>query len=52
MPRFDLIDEFTTAYVPNTGSSGPIKPKSKSSWAGKLVSVAALAVVMAVALGF
>ena len=52
MPRFDLIDEFTGAYVPNAGSSGPIQPRPKSAWTGKLVSVAALAVVMATVLGF
>lgn len=52
MPRFDLIDEFTSAYVPNAGSSGPIQPRAKSTWTGKLVSVAALAVVMATVLGF
>jgi hypothetical protein len=52
MPRFDLIDEFTSVYVPNAGSSGPIQPRAKSNWTGKLVSVAALAVVMATVLGF
>ncbi|MEE4238561.1 MAG: hypothetical protein V2I51_17710 [Anderseniella sp.] len=52
MPRFDLIDEFTSVYVPNAGSSGPIQPIAKSTWTGKLVSVAALAVVMATVLGF
>jgi hypothetical protein len=51
MPRFDLIDEFTSAYVPNVGSSGPIQPTAKSTWTGKLVSVAAVAVVMATMLG-
>jgi hypothetical protein len=51
MPRFDLIDEFTSVYVPNAGSSGPIQPRAKSNWTGKLVSVAALAVVMATVLG-
>ena len=50
--RFDLIDEFTSAYVPSAGSSGPIQPRTKSNWTGKLISVAALAVVMAAVLGF
>lgn len=52
MHRFDLIDEFTSAYVPNAGSSGPMQPKTKFTWTGKLVSVAAIAVVMAAVLGF
>ena len=52
MPRFDLIDEFTSAYVPNAGSSGPIQSRANSNWTGTLVSVAALAVVMAAVLGF
>jgi len=52
MPRFDLIDEFTSAYVPNAGSSGSIQPRAKSTWTGKIVSVAALAVVIATVLGF
>ena len=51
MPRFDLIDEFTSAYVPNTVSSGPIQPRAKYTWTGKLVSVAALAVVIAAVIG-
>jgi len=52
MRRFDLIDEFTSAYVPNAGSSAPIQPRTKFTWTGKLVSVAAFAVVMASVLGF
>ena len=52
MPRFDLIDEFTSAYVPNAGNSGPIQPRAKYTWTGKLVSVGLLAVVMAAILGF
>jgi len=51
MPRFDLIDEFTSAYVPKAGSSDPTQPRTKSRWTGRLASVAALAVVLAVVIG-
>jgi hypothetical protein len=52
MPRFDLIDEFTSAYVPNVGRGGPIQSRAKSAWTGKLLSVTALSLVLAAIFGF
>ena len=46
MPRFDLIEEVTSVYLPKAGR-GPLLPKNKPRRIGRLAFGAALAVLLA-----
>lgn len=51
MPRFDLLNEMTSVYLPKAGDGGPVLPKRRPQPVGRVSIAAALVVLLAVVVG-